>query len=127
MPISAKNGTTKSRNQRDHNKSKSDASNTQICLLNTYRVGDIVFVHLKGYNHWPAKILNIIEGKRERYSIEFFEFKARMATVFRSQITDFVSALRSETIKAQIRKNAMLNRYTKEAMVHAFGQMIVLE
>lgn len=130
--IPSKNETTQSQNPRVYNKPKSNisyknANSKQICLVKIYRVGDIIFVHLKGFNNWPAKIINIIEGKRRRYSVVFFEYKSRMATVFHSQITDFVSGLRSESIKSQIRKNAELHRYTKEAMVHVFGRMIPIE
>lgn len=106
--------------------SSEEYASKQICSLPNFRVGDIVFVHLKGYNNWPAKILEMVE-KRKRYYVEFFEFKSRKAFVYRSQITDFVGGLRSETIRSQIRKNNELERYTKEAMVHVFGRMIQLE
>lgn len=128
--ITAKSAQKQSKNETTAiiNRQPNDASTSkQICLLTNFRVGDIAFVHLKGYNNWPAKIIQTIEGKRKRYFVEFFEFKTRRAFVYQSQITDFIGGIRSELIKSQIRKNVELNRYTKEAMVHIFGRIIELD
>lgn len=103
---------------------KRESSNKQICVMNSFRIGDIVFVHLKGYSNWPSKVIGIVEGKRKRYTVEFFEHRSRMAIVFQSQITDFLSGLRSASIKSKIHENAELNRFTKEAMVHVFGRIV---
>lgn len=53
---------------------------------NNFSIGAIVWCKLKGYRHWPAKVLGFDQNK---IIVRWFNDNRRQSTVFASQIQQF--------------------------------------
>lgn len=53
-----------------------------------YRIGEAVWAKIRGYKSWPAKIIEIINGKKTLYRISWFN-DYRTSTVYNTQMFKF--------------------------------------
>lgn len=85
-----------------------------IALLD-YSIGEIVWCKLKGWPHWPCKILDIEYKRSVIYLVYWFKDNHRTSKVFKSQLFKFKENFK--TLSENGSENAQLEAAIKEGII----------